>query len=54
MFMLKLEYRIIKGVSVMKLLSPRLDVVFKKLFAEPDNRSLLTDFLSCVLEVKPA
>ena len=37
----------------MKLLSPRLDVVFKKLFAEPDNRPLLTDFLSCVLDVEP-
>ena len=36
----------------MKLLSPRLDVVFKKLFAEPDNRPLLTDFLSCVLDVE--
>ena len=35
----------------MKLLSPRLDVVFKKLFSEPDNKPLLTDFLASVLEV---
>ena len=35
----------------MKLLSPRLDVVFKKLFSEPDNKPLLTDFLASVLEI---
>lgn len=36
----------------MKLLSPRLDVVFKKLFSESDSEPLLTDFLASVLDIE--
>lgn len=35
----------------MSLLSPKLDVVFKKLFSEPDSEPLLTDFLASVLDI---
>ena len=41
------------GGLIMELLSPKLDIIFKKMFSDPGNQPLLTDFLSCVLDVQP-
>ena len=36
----------------MKLLSPKIDVVFKLLFTSADSEDILTDFLASVLDIE--
>ncbi len=35
----------------MEIVKPRLDIVFKRLFSDENNKDLLTDFVACMLEI---
>ena len=35
----------------MKILSPKLDIIFKRIFSDKDNSDILADFLSCILDI---
>jgi len=39
------------GAVYMKLLSPKIDVVFKSLFVNPDSADILSDFIASVLDI---
>lgn len=47
-------YNISRKGLVQLLLSPRIDVVFKMLFADADNLDLLADFIAAILDVEPS